>query len=456
MASPTPSMLPASPRERVRVLKFGGAALAEGSLVRRALERSAPQPGERVVLVVSAIGEATDLLEGAARDAAAGAPDSRAVRLRHKRLLAELELPPGLLNPLLTELDAVLGAIAERGACSPAERDHALSFGERMSARLVAAALRASGVAATPVDAWDVGLESDSNHGRARPLEGATRAMGRAIAAVPGIPVVTGFVAADGGGRLTTLGRNGSDLSAALIAAAVGAHEVQFWKLVAGVHSADPKLVPAARPLRELSYAQAAALAYHGAGVLHPDTLAPLEHAGVPARVLSLCDSDDPGTRIASDCRASGVLGVASRRGLVRLRIAVDSSADRGVAVARLGAALESSGIEPLLLHGGPSEYVLVAQGSEELTRLAAGLPGTVECERSLATLALVAASARELDLVAAHGALRAAHVESLHAWVDGARGSAVWLLPESRLSASAHALHALCGASQHGVLAVH
>jgi aspartate kinase len=433
--------VPQAPRP-VRVLKFGGAALSEGGLVRRAALLARPGAGERHVLVVSAVGDVTRSLERAAREAVAGRPDGREVRLRHKRLLAELDLEPGLLHALHAELDGVLAGLAGAGRLGAAERDHALSIGERAAARLVAAALRAAGIEATPVDAWDLGLVSDSNHGRARPRAGVLAAVGRALAAVPGVPVVTGFLAADGQGRLTTLGRNGSDLSAALLAEAVGAVEVQFWKRSGAVHSADPRLVPDARVLRELGYAQAALFAHHGAEVLHPDTLTPLARAGIPARVLALESPQDPGTRIAADAQSRGALGIAARRGLARVRLALEPLEERGAAGARLGAALASLALEPVHLCGAPGELALVAPDGEDLARLAAGFRLAQDIERPLATLALVADSARGADLVLLRESLEAALVEPLALWSAADGRAAVALVAEEDLPAAARSLH--------------
>jgi aspartate kinase len=433
----------------VRVLKFGGASLSEGRLVRRAAELVRPRAGERHVLVVSAVGEVTRLLERSAREAAAGRPDGREVRLRHKRLLAELDLPPGLLNGLHAELDGVLAALAAAGRLGGAERDHALSFGERAAARIVAAALREQGLDATPVDAWDLGLVSDSNHGRARPREGALAAVGRALADVPGVPVVTGFLAADATGRLTTLGRNGSDLSAALVAEAVGALEVQFWKRAGAVHTADPRLVPEARVLRELSCDQAARLAFHGAEVLHPDTLTPLARARIPARVLALEDPDDPGTRIAVDVEERGLFGLAARRGLARVRLALAPLEERGTAGARLGAALATLSIEPLHLAGAPGEFTLVAPEGDDLDRLAAGFRLAAPVERGLASLAWVGGPPRAADLARFASVLDAACSGPRALWSDADGFAAVALLCESDLAPAARLLHARCMAGE-------
>jgi aspartokinase len=417
------------------VLKFGGAGLADGERVRRSCRVVRERGGERPVVVVSAIGEVTALLGEALAQAARGVPDCARVRLRHKRLLAELDLEPGLCNRHLNELEALLAAVASRRAATAAERDHALSFGERLSARIVAAVLRAEGVPATPVDAWDLGLLSDSNHGRARPLTSALDAVGRALAGVPGVPVVTGFVAADSAGRLTTLGRSGSDLSAALLAVAAGACELQLWKTVGGVMSADPRLVPGARTLRELTWSQAAALSHHGAGVLHAGALEPLERSRLAARVLDLDRPDDEGTRVAERGAERGQIGVACRRELALAR---------GLPH---GLALDGS-VEPLALVEERGGAALVAADGEAFARFEATLLARASIERPVAALALVAANARELAAAAGTAALRRAGVEPRLAWIDAPRSAALWAVPSSALAAAASALHDLVAAS--------
>jgi len=301
----------AQPPGAPQVAKFGGAALADGPAIARACRILAGFGAEPRIAVVSAIAGVTDLLETLASGERLD-EGLALVRLRHRGVLAQLALDSELCDRLLAELAILLGSLRARGRGGALERDHLLSFGERMSARIVAAALRASGTAAAPVDAFDLGLRSEHAHGAAPASAlGAIRAALEPFLRAGAVPVVTGFLAADAAGRLTTLGRNGSDLSAALIGAAVRAREVQFWKAVGGILSADPRLVPAARPLRRMSYAQAREFGLHGAKVLHPRALAPLESACIPARVLCVAAPQDPGTWIGAEAAGEGPLGIA-------------------------------------------------------------------------------------------------------------------------------------------------
>ena len=333
--------------------KFGGASLADGTAIRRACALLREAGGERPIAVVSAIAGATVQLDRLAHDAAGGAFDFGTLRLRHRSLLAQLGLDSELLDRHLAALGTVLQSVRARRRLRPAERDHVLSFGERMSARIVAAALRDGGAEATPIDAFDLGLLSDSNHGSAKPLLESREVVRHALAHVPGIPVVTGFVAADARGSLTTLGRNGSDLSATLIAEAVGAREVQFWKPVGGMLTADPRLVPEARTIRRLGYDAAAAFSRHGASVLHPDAIEPLRRAGIPGRVLGIDRADVEGSLLCADASAGGPVGVAAMPepdGRVRVSAIGDEldAAALGAHLERAGVLSEPAGVEPL------------------------------------------------------------------------------------------------------------
>ena len=334
-------------------MKFGGAALADGDSVRRACELVAARLEERPAVVVSAHHGVTQLLRAAAQDAAEGSLRGDSLRLKHKALLRQLDLEPELLDAHLRELASVLSLVHSRGALGDAELDYVLSFGERMSARVVAASLRRAGVPATPVDAFDLGLVSCSTHGRARPLPGYAQRVREALEGLTGVPVVTGFLARDERGALTTLGRNGSDLTAALLAEATAARELVFWKSVPGVMSADPRDVPDAFCLERLSFDDARRLALCGADVLHPEALAPARRSGATVRVLDVGAPDAPGTRLDADADARGPVAVASAPDLVRLDVSPSDDGHLAGRIAGLLDLLRGAGVEPRFVGGG-------------------------------------------------------------------------------------------------------
>jgi aspartate kinase len=313
------------------VLKFGGASLCDGAAVRRACELVLAHGGDRPIVIVSAVQGVTGILDGLAR----GEGDLRTVQIRHRTLLRQLGLSGELLDGFLFELGAVLELVRRSGGPNPSQRDYLLSFGERMSARIVAAALRASGLAATPVDAYDLGLVTDGVYGRARPLAGAAAAVRRAVAEVPGTPVVTGFLAADADGNLTTLGRNGSDLTALFVAEAVGASEVQLWKSVPGILTADPAAIPVARTIAEVGYDEALELALHGARVLHPEAVLSAQRGSLATRLLDTRHPERTGTSLVGTS-ADGPLALVHRAGLIRARVSTPRAEGLGALLAEL------------------------------------------------------------------------------------------------------------------------
>ena len=286
------------------VLKFGGTSVkdaarmrAVGELVRGCLDR-------RPLLVLSAMGGVTDALLALGRQ-----PDLEGVEAlaaRHRETLSELgvEADDAGLEPLLSDLTDHVRGIALLGEISPRSRDLLSSYGERLSVRVFAAYLRLAGIPATAVDAWELGLVSDGRFGAARILPPDREEVARRLAAIEGVPVVTGFITRSGSGEITTFGRGGSDYSAAAIGEAIGAEEIQIWTDVDGVLSADPRVVPGARLIPELTFEEASEVAYYGAKVLHPATIQPAVEDEIPVRVLNTYRPESPGTLILA--RSSG------------------------------------------------------------------------------------------------------------------------------------------------------
>jgi len=313
-----------------RVLKFGGAALSDGPAVRRACRIIAEHGGERPVVIVSALEGVTALLE----ELAEGRAEVRTLQIRHRSLLNQLELSSELLDPFFRELAGLIASFAHTDQVDAASRDHLLSFGERMSSRIVASALRASSQFATPVDAHDLGLVIESRRGEPRMLPGAADKIRQAIAEVPGIPVVTGFLAADERGNLTTLGSNGSDLTALFVGEAIGAGEVQLWKSVAGIQTADPRWIPEAQTLPELGFDEVAELARCGARVIHYGVARVASRAGLSVSLRDVRDPNSAGTRLVDVTRADGALIVVHRDGLSRADLELDGPAQLGALLA--------------------------------------------------------------------------------------------------------------------------
>jgi len=315
------------------VMKFGGTSVGSPDAIRRVVahvRRETPPP----LVVVSAVGGVTDLLLEASRLARSGRPFHEPVveiARRHRAIVEAFDLAHERIDGLEHELSRLLQGISMLRELSPRIQDTLVSVGERISVRLVAAALEASGAPARAHDAWDIGLVTDEQHGKAQPLERSRGAIREALEALEDgvVHVVNGFVARSARGEITTLGRGGSDLSAALFGVAAAAREIQIWTDVPGIMRADPKVVEQPRVVPTMRFEEAAELAFFGAKVLHPRTVEPARAAGVPVRVLGTfqVDPSDPtpvaeqGTLIDDNAPEEPVRGLAIHKGVQSLHI---------------------------------------------------------------------------------------------------------------------------------------
>lgn len=299
------------------VMKFGGTSVGTAASIQNVLEIVRRRLARRPVVVVSAHSGVTDMLVDLSQRAPRGNVDTARLEERHRAILAELGLPDTLHESLLQELRELARGMKLVGEASPRAIDLMLSFGERLSARTVAAYFTLHGLEARAIDAFDAGLRTDSTFGRARPLPDDGRVK-RFIAGVREVPVVTGYIAADEHGNVTTLGRNGSDYSASLFGNALDAEEIQIWTDVDGVMTADPKLVAEARPIATMSFDEASELAYYGGKVLHPATILPAMEKAIPVRVLNTRRPEYAGTVVLPDYEEAGsvVRAVAHKRGV--------------------------------------------------------------------------------------------------------------------------------------------
>jgi aspartate kinase len=300
----------------LQVMKFGGTSVGDGVCIRRAAEIVARAANEgAVVVVVSAMGGVTNRLIEAAHASASGntrAAGELAERLRqqHHEAVALLVSNDEKRAQLTVEIEKIITEVMSlcRGTAllrelTPRALDAISSAGERLSARLLAHALCELGLNGVAVEATEL-IVTDNASGRAEPLMAQTRVQATErllpLLAEDAVPVVTGFIGATVEGKLTTLGRGGSDYSATILGAALDAAEVIIWTDVDGVLTADPRLVPEARTLREISYNEAAELAYFGAKVLHPKTLRPVAEAGIPVWIRNSFAPDRQGTQITA------------------------------------------------------------------------------------------------------------------------------------------------------------
>ena len=258
---------------------------------------------KRPVVVLSAMGDTTDHLLEAADKAVSGIVDVAGVAQLHEDTARELGIDIQTVQLILDELKQLLTGISMLKEISKRSRDYLVSFGERMSVRMMAAYLNSLGIPAKFYDAWDVGFISDSHYMSAELLDDVWNTIpshldGYKNGTDDAIPIVTGFIAKDAAGNITTLGRGGSDLTATMIGAALSVDEVQTWKDVDGIMTADPRLVKDAKPVPEVTYEEAQELAMFGAQVLHPRSMLPVRKSGTPVRVKNSYNIESPGSII--------------------------------------------------------------------------------------------------------------------------------------------------------------
>ncbi|HEX9372342.1 MAG TPA: aspartate kinase [Roseiflexaceae bacterium] len=352
------------------VMKFGVVSVSEAARLRdlARIVKAAHDDGRALVVVCTALGGITDKLIGAARGAAVGNEAAveearRELWSRHRVLAEKLAADEWEREALYREwadllktFDRFTRSIATLREHSPRSIDAVAALGERFATHLVATALRQAGVSARTVDAAEL-IVTDNHYGSAWPFpeESSERIRARLGPLLQAriVPVITGYIGATREGVVTTLGRGGGDYSATLIGAALGADQVCIWTDVDGILTADPKIVPEARTLAELSYVEAAEIATFGAEVLHPRTLAPVAEQGIPLRIGNVLRPERPGTRVMSQPQptAHAARSIISARGLSLLGIGAAAGSAAGWTpdlAARALARLSEAGVEIL------------------------------------------------------------------------------------------------------------
>jgi aspartate kinase len=324
---------------RAVVMKFGGSSVADATAMHRVIRIVAAERerGTVPVVVVSALGGVTDRLLGLAELARRGQTDDLEAPLGEllQRHLAEAETlgaggqDPSLLPALESQfahLRSLLEAIGDTRAADSRTLDALAASGELLSSRIVAAAMAAAGLPAVWVDARDVVL-TDDRHTSATPrtedIRTASQETIAPLVAAGTIPVLGGFIGRAPDGSTTTLGRGGSDYSAALVGAGIDAAEIQIWTDVDGMLTADPRVVANAEVVPHLSFAEAAELAYFGAKVLHPSTIFPAVARNIPVRILNSHRPEAKGTLITADAPSTerSFAALACKRGITILDI---------------------------------------------------------------------------------------------------------------------------------------
>ena len=320
------------------VCKFGGTSVGDAAAITRTASIIASRRERNPIVVVSALGGATNQLLQIAEQSAKGQLIGalRAVEALRNRHLAETDAllgkdaaaaqeVAGELSAMFDELAALAEALKTLGDLTPRSLDTIASLGEQLSSVLVVAAFRAQGIDAEHVDAREVVI-TDGSYTRAEPqVEAIAEAAMRVVMPIVRagrIPVMGGFIgSAQGTGITTTLGRGGSDYSASLVGAALQADAIEIWTDVDGMLTADPRVVPHARLIERIGFDEASELASFGAKVLHPNTIAPAVMRGIPVWVLNSHRPDSPGTLITFDAPRRNVSAIAGKSGVTLIKV---------------------------------------------------------------------------------------------------------------------------------------
>ncbi|MFN8426335.1 MAG: aspartate kinase [Anaerolineales bacterium] len=309
--------------DKTLVMKFGGTSVGSADALACAVQiiRDAKRDWARVVVVTSAMSGVTDLLLQSASLAAQGKLDSlpeteSTLRQKHFAALDSLVKDETLREQTKTEINSLIlslvdlcNAIAVIGEATPRALDAVASLGERMSVRLLAAVANEAGIKAQWTESASF-VVTNAHFQNANPdfkvTTEKTRAVLNPILDAGVVPITTGFIGATPDGVITTLGRGGSDYSAAIVGKALPANEVWIWTDVDGVMTTDPRIVKEAQTLPEISYGEIAELAYYGAKVLHPKTIRPVVEAGIGLRICNTFNPSHAGTRLTSNGKKNG------------------------------------------------------------------------------------------------------------------------------------------------------
>jgi aspartate kinase len=305
-----------TPRQHIVLMKFGGTSVEDGAAIQRtaAIVAGRLRKGLNPIVVVSAMSKVTDTLLAAAGFAGRNRREealklSDTLRTRHLTTAAELVTDADRLTSLqltihheFDTLDDLLRGISAVGELTPRTSDNVVSFGERLSSVIVAAAFAEDGIHAAHVDARTVIL-TDNHYGKAAPneraIEAALTSQVLPLVDLGKVPVMGGFIGSCDG-ITTTLGRGGSDYTAALVGGALHAGAIEIWTDVNGIMTADPRIVPEALRVKTISFEEAAELAYFGAKVLHPATILPAVQKNIPVWVLNSRNAENEGTKITA------------------------------------------------------------------------------------------------------------------------------------------------------------
>jgi aspartate kinase len=444
------------------IMKFGGTSVEDVNAFRNVTEIVKTAVALRPVVVVSAIGGFTNALLASVQKAIGG--DARAAtRLLDHDLKRHVAIARKLLNPescaaleltvavTRREIRQLHKIIAVHPVTQPPLQDEIVAYGEQLSAQLLAAVLRENNLAARYVDARRC-VRTDDNYGSAIPqpeTTAATRAELMPLLESARIPVLGGFIGSTAKGVTTTLGRGGSDYSAAIIGAALEAREIQIWTDVSGVLTADPRLVNKARTIPLLSYQEAAELAYFGAKVLHPKTIQPAIDCRIPVRVCNSRAPGEAGTLIVAESEAAPqtVKAIAHKNGITTVQV---TSARMLGAYGFLRGLFEVFDRHRTAVDVVTTSEVSVSLSIDDASALPELIPdleqlGTVEVEKDRTIISIIGEGLRNTPGIAARVFSEISDINVSMISVGASSVNLTFMVEESRATETIKRLHYVC-----------
>jgi aspartate kinase len=450
------------------IMKFGGTSVEDASAFRNVAAIVKTSVALRPVVVVSAIGGFTNVLLASVQKAIGG--DARAATRsldhdlkRHISIARELlnaescaafELAVAVARREIRQLQKI---IAVHPVTHPPLQDEIVAYGEQLSSQLLAAVLRENNLAARHVDARRC-LKTDDNYGSALPLletTPATRSELIPLLESSKIPVLGGFIGSTDKGVTTTLGRGGSDYSAAIIGAALDAREIQIWTDVSGVLTADPRIVNKARTIPVLSYQEAAELAYFGAKVLHPKTIQPAIDCRIPVRVCNSRAAAEAGTLIVAESEAAPqtVKAIAHKNGITTVQV---TSARMLGAYGFLRALFEVFDRHRTAVDVVTTSEVSVSLSIDDASALPQLIPdlerlGTVDVEEHRTIISIIGEGLRNTPGIAARVFAEISDINVAMISVGASSVNLTFMVEESRAIEAIKRLHYVCFETSEG-----
>ncbi len=401
-------------------MKFGGTSIADGEKIRHVAELliSYHESGNEIVAITSALGGVTDgLLENAIKASEKGKVskvkefmtdltkqhyDAVNEAIDDEKVIDEVI---EMIDSRIDELEKALIGICYLGELTPRSLDYISSYGERLAVPIIYGAIKSAGVKSKAFTGGEVGIITTPEYGNARPLDISYERVKERLSPLlcDHIPVITGFIAESEEGIITTLGRGGSDFSASIIGAAIDADEIWLWKEVHGIMTTDPRIVPEATPIPQISYIEAMELSFFGAKVLHPRSIEPAIKHRIPVRVKNTFDPEYPGTLIVADQQQSEdiVKAVTLIKKVALINISGAGMVGTIGIAARVFTTLADAGVNIIMISQASSEAnmsIVVDEGHLEAAVAAVkseftkGLVRDVTYDRDICVVAVVGA----------------------------------------------------------------